>query len=306
MKENENTHALKLCLPVPKWLISLHFPAYSSHFPALTFGKSISLRIPNYFDQGGSTSPHSAVILRSAPGLTYLCNLVEQFVVFLSFLQGAQIAAHPSCQGNGAECPPECVRLSAACASSPQGDPHSGSSSSSPSLFLLIRVSSEIPPSLFLSHTHLCYPNLRVFLLCIPNESLINSVKCTWLPFASCLSLPLPALTCMPPYTLLSATSSLSVSVLSSMHTLLAHRDTPPPVASCLHMPAPTFSSWIDSILIGCLRKGGWLAEGGQQGSVKGSEPVSTCEDSVIDHWFEKAPVRHLRIPLFPKARTSS
>lgn len=121
----------------------------------LTFGKSTSLQIPNYNNQGEFTSPYSAVIVCSVPGLTHLCNLVEQFVVFLSFLQGAQIAAHPSCQGNGAECPPECVRLSAACASFPQGDPHWGSSSSSPSLFLLIRVSSEIPPSLALTHKYL-------------------------------------------------------------------------------------------------------------------------------------------------------
>lgn len=43
-------------------------------------------------------------------GLTHLSDLVQQFVVLLPFLQGAQIATHPSCQGNGAVVPLECAR----------------------------------------------------------------------------------------------------------------------------------------------------------------------------------------------------
>lgn len=45
----------------------------------------------------------------SSLNLTYLSNLIQQFVVFFPFLQGAQIATHSSCQGNSAECPLECV-----------------------------------------------------------------------------------------------------------------------------------------------------------------------------------------------------
>lgn len=41
---------------------------------------------------------------------THLRDLVQQFVVFLPLLQGAQIATHSSCQGNGAGYPMECVR----------------------------------------------------------------------------------------------------------------------------------------------------------------------------------------------------
>lgn len=41
--------------------------------------------------------------------LTHLSDLVQQFVVLLPFLQGAQIATHPSCQGNGAVVPLECA-----------------------------------------------------------------------------------------------------------------------------------------------------------------------------------------------------
>lgn len=51
---------------------------------------------------------HLIYIISSLPSPTYLCNLIQQFVVFLSFLQGAQIAAHSSCQGNAAAAA-ECV-----------------------------------------------------------------------------------------------------------------------------------------------------------------------------------------------------
>lgn len=44
--------------------------------------------------------------------LTHLSDLVQQLVVLLPFLQGAQIATHPSCQGNGAVVPLECARFS--------------------------------------------------------------------------------------------------------------------------------------------------------------------------------------------------
>lgn len=45
-----------------------------------------------------------------ASSCTHLCDLVQQFVVFLPLLQGAQIATHSSCQGNGTGYPMECVR----------------------------------------------------------------------------------------------------------------------------------------------------------------------------------------------------
>lgn len=48
---------------------------------------------------------------RHTCSLTHLSDLVQQFVVLLPFLQGAQIATHPSCQGNGAVVPLECVRF---------------------------------------------------------------------------------------------------------------------------------------------------------------------------------------------------
>lgn len=66
--------------------------------------------------------------------------------------------------------------------------------------------------------------------------------KSTLLLFPSRLSrLPL-ILTRMPTYTpLLSPPPPLlSMSTHSYAHTLLAHGDTPPPVAGCLHMPALT------------------------------------------------------------------
>lgn len=47
---------------------------------------------------------------------THLSDLVQQLVVLLPFLQGAQIATHPSCQGNGAVVPLECARFSGCCA----------------------------------------------------------------------------------------------------------------------------------------------------------------------------------------------
>lgn len=69
--------------------------------------------------------------------VTHLGDLVQQFVVLLPFLQGAQIATHPSCQGNGAVVPLECACFFCACcaaclrrasvcecASSPLGQEH--------------------------------------------------------------------------------------------------------------------------------------------------------------------------------------
>lgn len=196
----------------------------------------------------------------SPSSLTYLCDLVEQFVVFLPFLQGAQIAAHSSCQGNGAECPLECV-CCLRCVWTPPWAmhtraplpwlPHTSFSSVYPQ---------RSPLSLWAHHTRVsihCFNAgsgsttfslwsecvfVSVFVLC---ESVIRWVKRTWLSSPLCLSLLPWSLTCMPTYTLslhslYSTTSSLSVSTLLCIHTLLAHGVTPPPVAGCLHMAAPT------------------------------------------------------------------
>lgn len=54
-------------------------------------------------------SPRSTALPPLGSSRTHLCDLVQQFVVFLPFLQGAQIATHPSCQGNGSGYPTECV-----------------------------------------------------------------------------------------------------------------------------------------------------------------------------------------------------
>lgn len=196
----------------------------------------------------------------SPSSLTYLCDLVEQFVVFLPFLQGAQIAAHSSCQGNSAECPLECV-CCLRCVWTPPWAihtraplpwlPHTSFSSVYPQ---------RSPLSLWAHHTRVsihCFNAgsgsttfslwsecvfVSVFVLC---EAVIRWVKRTWLSSPLCLSLLPWSLTCMPTYTLslhslYSTTSSLSVSTLLCIHTLLAHGVTPPPVAGCLHMAAPT------------------------------------------------------------------
>lgn len=174
----------------------------------------------------------------SPSSLTYLCDLVEQFVVFLPFLQGAQIAAHSSCQGNSAECPLECV-CCLRCVWTPPWAihtraplpwlPHTSFSSVYPQ---------RSPLSLWAHYTRVsihCFNAgsggttfslwsecvfVSVFVLC---ESVIRWVKRTWLSSPLCLSLLPWSLTCMPTYTLslhslYSTTSSLSVSTLLCTH----------------------------------------------------------------------------------------
>lgn len=181
--------------------------------------------------------------------------------MFLPFLQGAQIAAHSSCQGNSAsECPLECVCCLPCVCELPPGAKHTGAPLplAPPHLFL-IRVSSEIPsvaPST--RRTHVAQfaalveavsvvPSVCVS-VCVCGECISGKMSSsTWILFLSCLSLLPLILTCMPTYIhsfhcLFSTTSSLSVSVHSYTHALLAQEDTPPPVAGRgpLHTPAPT------------------------------------------------------------------
>ena len=176
----------------------------------------------------------------ATPSRTHLCNLIQQFVVFLPFLQGAQIAAHSSCQGNGAECPPECVRRLRCVCELPPGAKHTRAPLPwLPPLLSLIRVSSEIPPPFHLlqaqethshtqTHTHTrvwahCYSRAwgcSSFSVCVGGECVSGEMsKSTLRPFPSCLSLlPLILTSCMPTYTLspLSLSLTLSLSGTSS------------------------------------------------------------------------------------------
>lgn len=107
---------------------SAHFDA--SRNPRVPGSSSLSPSFPH---------PPSPPLCPSS--CTHLCDLVQQFVVFLPFLQGAQIATHSSCQGNGAGYPMECLPCTA-CAVCPRGRIHSSSATSQ---LLLICMSSGPP-----------------------------------------------------------------------------------------------------------------------------------------------------------------
>ena len=175
-----HTDTLALCqLGNNSFLISIrslsHFsPSFSTLNLSAVFPPLPKKKIPSPPSPSCFTLSSSAVIKFSTPmatpSRTHLCNLIQQFVVFLPFLQGAQIAAHSSCQGNGAECPPECVRRLRCVCELPPGAKHTRAPLPwLPPLLSLIRVSSEIPPPFHLlqaqethSHTqtHTCMSSL--------------------------------------------------------------------------------------------------------------------------------------------------
>lgn len=144
--------------------------------------------------------------------------------MFLPFLQGAQIATHSSCQGNGAGYPMECLPC-AACAGCPRGGIHS--SSSAPPQLLLIRPSSGAPPSTW-THTPLqklisgvSGPRRRASLPSLPVTPSPDSSSHAYI--RSPLFSPPPPLP--------------SVSAPMLAHALLARGDTPP-TAARHHTPA--------------------------------------------------------------------
>ena len=133
--------------------------------------------------------------------------------MFLPFLQGAQIAAHSSCQGNSAECPPECVCAVCRVCELPLGRntlgllflwlPHSSFSSVYP------QKSPSVAPSTgnthIHTHTHVYQLTALVeFLQCVfVCVGSVSVVKMSKKHLASlCLSLLPLILTCMPTYTL--------------------------------------------------------------------------------------------------------
>lgn len=162
------------------------------------------------------------------PSLAYLCNLVEQFVVFLPFLQGAQIAAHSSCQGNAAERPLECARR-LRCVRAPPRAMRARAPCPwlPPALLSLIRVSSEMLLCCSERGVHTCFHCLLgVFTM----DAEVSRLPVT--PPDSSLACLRALLTPPPPLPVCERTRSCT--------TLLARGDTPPPVAGCPHMPAST------------------------------------------------------------------
>lgn len=157
---------------------------------------------------------------------THLCNLVQQFVVFLSFLQGAQIATHSSCQGNGTGYPMECVRR----VLFPRGV------ECTPLLWLPCSSFSSVRPqrssqsAVSAGHTLLQKLHSCIFGPCCLSLSLA-SLPITPSPDCSSHAYIHSPLFSPPP-------SPLSVNTPMLAHTLLARGDAPPPLAASRHTPA--------------------------------------------------------------------
>lgn len=189
--------------------------------------------------------------------------------MFLPFLQGAQIATHSSCQGNSAECPLECV-CCLRCVWAPPGAEYTRA----PLLWLPHTSFSSVYPQRSPSICSECRKHTHVsahccgrgcgcssFSVCVCGDCISGKMsKSTLLLFPSSPVTPSPdshshAYIHSPP---LSATSSSQCEhTLVRTHTFGSWRHT----SSCGRLPTHACSysgAWIDSILIGCLREGGW------------------------------------------------
>lgn len=196
----------------------------------------------------------------SSLNLTYLSNLIQQFVVFFPFLQGAQIATHSSCQGNSAECPLECVCCLQCVWALPGAEytqapllllPHTTFSSVYP-----LR-SPQDAPTAEKTHTYqlsvMAEVTLVVPSVCVCGDCVSGDMsKSTLLLVPSCLSRLCLVLTCMPTYSPLLTLPRplLTMSAHWWAHTLLGSwRHT----SSCGRLPTHACSySWSENILIGC------------------------------------------------------
>lgn len=211
-------------------------PRVQAHTSSLPGRCSVLL----HFSHPSLSFPHASSIPPLWPSsCTHLCDLIQQFVVFLLFLQGAQIATHSSCQGNGTGYPMECVRrvlfprgvectpplLQLPCSSFSSVRPQRSSQSA-------VSAGHTLPQKL---RSCVSGRRRRVFLPVTPSPDCSSHAY-----------IHSPRFSPSPP--------PLSVNTPMLAHTFGSWRRT----SSHGSPPSHACSGWIDNVLIGWLREGGW------------------------------------------------